>query len=112
MPPHTRSRLVAAIAREVADILEFEVKDPAVRRAAPTVIGARLSPNGEEVVVAVAVDERGEDRERVLAALAHDRAFIRARLARRISVRRVPQLTFSLASSIGLADPAGGDDHA
>ncbi len=107
MAGHSRARLTATIAREVAEILEFEVKDPAVRSLAPTVIGARLSPDGEEAVVAVAVDGGREERERALAALGHDRAFIRAQLAQRLSVRRVPKLRFVLSDAPG---PGEGRD--
>lgn len=108
MAGHSRARLTATIAREVAKILEFEVKDPAVRALCPTVMGARLSPNGEEAVVAVAVDGGGEERKRVLVALGHDRAFIRAQLARRLCVRRVPQLRFVLTDALGAGEARDG----
>ncbi|MCX7750692.1 MAG: 30S ribosome-binding factor RbfA [Candidatus Bipolaricaulota bacterium] len=94
MPSYARSRLEATIVREVADILEFEVKDPALRTLSPTVMGARLSPTGEEATVAVAVDGGEEVQDQVLAALRHDQGFIRAQLARRLAVRRVPALRF------------------
>lgn len=108
MPAHTRSRLAAAIAREVADILEFEVKDPAVRVAAPTVVGARLTAKGQHAVVAVAVDGDATTRDQAVAALVRDRAFIRTRLAQRIPVRRIPQLDFVLASPEDLVGPDEG----
>ncbi len=100
MSAYARPRLVSTIAREVADILEFEVKDPSLCHALPTVIGVKLSPDGEEAVVAVAVEGASAEREKARAALAHDRAFIRARLARRLSVRRVPNLTFVLTDQL------------
>lgn len=92
MPAYGRLRLESTIVRAVAEILEFEVKDPAVRALLPTVVGARLSPGGEEATVAVAVE--GGDEAQALAALRHDRGFIRAQLARRLSLRRVPELRF------------------
>lgn len=108
MAGHSRARLTSTIAREVARILEFEVKDPAVRTLCPTVMGAKLSPNGEEAVVAVAVDGGWEDRKRALAALGHDQAFIRAQLARRLRVRRVPQLRFVLTDALGGGEARDG----
>jgi ribosome-binding factor A len=110
MSTHNRSRLVATIAREVAAILEFEVKDHALRVALPTVMGVRLSPDGEEAVVAVALQGGAADQEKARAALAHDRAFIRARLARRLSVRRIPKLTFVLANPLGYTVPMRGEN--
>ncbi|QAA77360.1 MAG: hypothetical protein BIP78_1596 [Candidatus Bipolaricaulis sibiricus] len=105
MSAHRRSRLVSTIAREVARILEFEVKDPALRVALPTVMGVRLSPDREEAVVAVALQGVPTDQEKARAALVHDRGFIRAQLARRLSVRRVPRLTFVVASPLGFPVP-------
>lgn len=101
MTSRRRSRFASTVARAVAEILEFEVKDPVLRAALPTVLGVRLSPDGEEAVVAVAVGGEAVDREAARAALAHDGAFVRARLARRLAVRRVPKLSFVLASALG-----------
>lgn len=108
MPAHTRSRLAAAIAREVADILEFAVKDPAVRVAAPTVVGARLTAKGQRALVAVGVEGDATTRDQAVAALARDRAFIRTQLAQRIRVRRIPQLDFVVASPEDLVGPDEG----
>lgn len=104
MRPYNRLRLEATIVRAVAEILEFEVKDPALRALFPAVVGARLSPGGEEATVAVAVDEGLEAQ--ALAALRHDRGFIRAQLARKLALRRVPELRFVLAR------PPGGETGA
>ncbi|MBC7219925.1 30S ribosome-binding factor RbfA [Candidatus Bipolaricaulota bacterium] len=110
MSAHHRSRLVSTIAREVARILEFEVKDPALRMALPTVMGVRLSPDREEAVVAVAVQGGVADVERVRAALVRDRGFIRTQLAHRLSMRRVPRLTFVLAEPRGFPLPPSSRD--
>ncbi|GAB4310227.1 MAG: hypothetical protein Kow0097_11690 [Candidatus Bipolaricaulota bacterium] len=110
MAPYRRSRFASSIAREVAEILEFEVKDPALRVALPTVMGVRLSPDGEEAVVAVAVQGGVDDVERARAALVHDRGFIRTRLAHRLTVRRVPRLTFVLAGPLGSPLPPSARD--
>ena len=108
MASHTRSRFVAAIAREVADILEFEVKDPVVCGATPTVVRVRSSPNGEQVIVTVAVDGTPEGQKTVLSAQGYDGPLIRSQLARRVSARRVPGLRFVLAGQVRHGAEEGG----
>ncbi|MBC7318787.1 30S ribosome-binding factor RbfA [Candidatus Bipolaricaulota bacterium] len=99
MRPRARARLQEAIAREIADILEFEAKDPVLKAALPTILGVELSPDGQEAKVLVYVSGTEEERARVMAAFAKDTGFLRTALAKRLSVRRVPRLTFSLDTS-------------
>lgn len=105
MRPYARQRLSAEIARRIAEILEFEVKDPALRAVTPTVLGVELSADGEEATVSVAVDAQPAGEGKILAAFAHDQGFLRTQLARRLSVRYVPRLTFVLARAT--ATPCG-----
>lgn len=78
MASHNCSRSVAAIAREVADILESEVKDPGT----------------------TFVEGSPDDPRAVLSALALDGPFIRSQVARRISARRVPGLSSVLPGPV------------
>lgn len=114
MRERTRARLTEDIARHLADILEFDVKDPVLRAAAPTVMAVRLSPDGAEAVVYVYVEGTSDERAKVLAALAHDHGFLRTQLAQRLSVRRVPKLTFELDETLDRAlrlEELFGEDH-
>ncbi|MEN3009939.1 MAG: 30S ribosome-binding factor RbfA [Candidatus Bipolaricaulaceae bacterium] len=99
MRARARARLEEAIAREIADILEFEVKDPVLREALPTVLGAELSPDGQEAKIRVYISGTEEERARVMAAFAKDTGFLRSALAKRLPVRRVPRLSFALDTS-------------
>jgi len=94
-----RARLAELIAREIADILEFEAKDPVLREALPTILGVELSPNGQEAKVLVYISGTDEERARVMAAFAKDTGFLRSALAKRLQIRRVPRLTFALDTS-------------
>jgi len=94
-----RARLAELIAREIADILEFEAKDPVLREALPTILGVELSPDGQEAKVLVYVSGTDEERARVMAAFAKDTGFLRSALAKRLQIRRVPRLTFALDTS-------------
>lgn len=99
MRARARARLAETIAREIADILEFEVKDPVLRESLPTVLGVELSQDGQEAKVLVYISGTEEERARVMAAFAKDTGFLRSALAKRLSVRRVPRLTFALDTS-------------
>lgn len=99
MRERTRARLAEAIAREIANILEFETKDPVLRQALPTVLGVELSPDGQEAKVLVYVSGTEAERARIMAAFAKDTGFLRTALAKRLSIRRVPRLTFALDTS-------------
>lgn len=99
MRERARARLAEAIAREIAEILEFEAKDPVLRKALPTVLRAELSPDGQEARILIYVSGTEEERARVMAAFAKDTGFLRSALAKRLSVRRVPRLSFALDTS-------------
>ncbi|MGQ9700559.1 MAG: 30S ribosome-binding factor RbfA [Candidatus Bipolaricaulaceae bacterium] len=99
MRPRARARLAETIAREIADILEHEAKDPVLRESLPTVLGVQLSPDGQDAKVLVYISGTEEERARVMAAFAKDTGFLRTALAKRLSVRRVPRLTFALDTS-------------
>lgn len=100
MRDRARARLSQKIARQLAEILEFETKDPVLRAAAPTVMGVELSWDGKLAVVYVALAGAHEERGKVVAAFARDRGFLRTRLAHRLRVRRVPELRFELAAPL------------
>jgi ribosome-binding factor A len=92
-------RLSAEIQRILAEVLEFEVKDPVLKDSFPTVMGVELTPDAQRATVYVYV-AAAEDRGPALAALKHDRGFLRTQLAKRLHVRRVPELDFRLDSTL------------
>jgi ribosome-binding factor A len=99
MRPRARARLAEAIAREMAEIVEFEAKDPVLRKALPTILGVELSPDGQEAKVLVYISGTEKERARVMAAFTKDKGFLRTALAKRLQIRRVPRLTFALDTS-------------
>ena len=99
----TRRRLAAEIQRLLAEILEFEVKDPALRAAAPTVMEVILTPDAQRATVYVYVEGEPETRQAALMALDHDEGYLRTQLAHRLHVRRVPELSFQLDDTLDRA---------
>jgi len=94
-------RLCAEIKREVSQIVEFEVRDPLIKRALPTVMGVTLSVDARyaKVYIGLAGGTREEKRE-VMAVFRRDRGFFRTELARRLSLRYTPQLEFLLDETV------------
>lgn len=103
MKERTRKRLSAEIQRALASVLEFSVKDPVLRAAFPTVVGVDLSPDGQRATVHVYVPGGAKEREAAMAAFAHDQGFLRTQLARRMRLRRVPELVFRLDETLDRA---------
>lgn len=87
-------RLDDLLRGEIAAIILREVRDPRVRLT--TVSGVTVSRDLSHAEVRVSV--LGEDAQRAesLEALVHARGFIRSLLARRVRLRTVPELRFTL----------------
>ena len=90
------ARLCEEIRRELSDIMEFELRDPALKENLPTVMKVGLSEDGRYARVYVAIAEKGTPKNEVAAALHRDRGFFRTELAHRLSLRYTPYLEFLL----------------
>lgn len=95
------ARLCAQIKREVAEIVEFEVHDPLLRAAFPTVMAVNLSVDARyaKVYIAIARGTR-EEKMKVMAAFHRNTGFFRTALARRLSLRYTPELEFILDETV------------
>jgi len=103
MQERTRERLEAEVHRELADILEHEVKDPVMQEAFATVAAVRLSPDGRHARVYLFVPGDEPQRNKAMAAFKQNQGFIRTALATRLAVRRVPELDFQLDETLDKA---------
>lgn len=95
MPSHRHERAASTLQRELSRILLEEVRDPAV--AAVRVCSVSLSPDKRSAKVLVSgwVPNSGiESDQRPLRALGRATPFIRRTLAKRLRMRRVPELRF------------------
>jgi len=93
-----RERLREEIQRELAAIIEFESRDPVVRKALPTVMDVRLSVDSRYAKVYVAA--ASADKDLLLAAFVRDRGFYRSLLAERLSLRYTPELRFVIDETV------------
>jgi len=88
------------IKRELSAIIEFETRDPELKEAFPTVMDVKLSPDARYAKVFVALGAPEADKEAVMAAFHRHRGFFRSELARRLSLRYTPELTFVLDETV------------
>ncbi len=103
MQERTRERLEAEVQRELADILEHEVKDPVMREAFATVAAVRLSPDGQHARVYLFVPGDEAQRDKAMDSFHKNSGFLRTALAARLDVRRVPELDIRLDETLDKA---------
>jgi ribosome-binding factor A len=89
---HRSQRISEAIREELAEIIGFELSDPRLVDVAVTEVV--VSPGSKHATIKVSLG--GDDREQKLsmAALDHARTYLRSELARRLSLRQIPELHF------------------
>jgi len=87
-------RVSEAVREELTELIGFETEDP--RLLSIEVLDAHVSPDGRHATVRVA--PRGTDREQKesMDALEHARHYLRQELARRLNLRKMPELHFEL----------------
>ena len=85
-------RVSEAVREELIELIGFEMADP--RLLAVEVSVVNVSPDGRHAHVLVGL--RGDDKSQkeALAGLDHAKHYLRHELARRLSLRRVPELHF------------------
>ena len=93
MDDHRVQRVSVAVREELAEIIGFEMSDP--RLADVNVTDVLVSPDSRHAHVKVAAGGDEKERIQALKALEHAKNFLRHELARRLSLRRIPELHFA-----------------
>jgi len=91
-------RVAAQVQRELAQLIQFEVKDPRVGLV--TVSGVELSRDLAYAKVYVTVLSTNHEVAEVLEGLNKASGFLRRELGKRLSIRLTPQLTFLYDASV------------
>lgn len=102
MDQHRRERVSETVREELAELIGFEMKDP--RLAGVDVTDVQVGPDLRHAQVRVGVGGDERERQAALAALDHARHYLRHELARRLSLRKMPELHFE-------PDPGAGADE-
>ncbi len=95
MPSHRQERAASTLQRELSRILLEDVRDPAVAEVRVTSVSLSPDKRSARVLVSGWVPDSGiESDQRPLRALGRATPFIRRTLAKRLRMRRVPELRF------------------
>lgn len=95
MDQHRRERVSETVREELSELIGFELHDP--RLAGVDVTDVQVGPDLRHAHVRVGVwgDER--EQEAAIKALDHARHYLRHELARRLNLRKIPELHFEPA---------------
>ncbi len=97
MDERRTKRVSEAVREELIELIGFEMSDP--RLLPVEVRHVEVSPDGRHAHVSVEVTGDERVRKAAFAALDHARHFLRHELARRLTLRRVPELHFTADAS-------------
>jgi ribosome-binding factor A len=93
-------RVAHLMQREIASILERELRDPRLQGQWVSVTDVEVTNDLSMARVYVSMLDGGPSREETLAALENASGFVRRALAPRLGLREMPELRFILDSSI------------
>ena len=93
MDEHRVQRISEAVREELSEMIGFEMSDP--RLASVDVTDVEVSPDSRHAHVKVAPAGSEREQAQALAALEHARHYLRHELARRLNLRRIPELHFA-----------------
>jgi ribosome-binding factor A len=102
MDERRTKRVSEAVREELIELIGFEMADP---RLLPVEVNhVNLSPDGRHAHVLIGVRGEAQAQREAFAALEHAQNFLRRQLARRLSLRRVPELHFEADMGAGSED--------
>ena len=93
-----QERLAGIIAREVADIIQFSLKDPNVGFV--TITDVVVSGDYSLAKLYVTILDKRNNAEEALNNLMKAKGFIRTELGRRLTIKKCPDLAFVLDNSL------------
>jgi len=100
---HRIERVNNLIRREVSELLQHQVKDPRLGSFI-TITEVTTSPDMRNARIFVSHLGSEEEKQQTLSRLAVASGFFRNELAKRLELRRVPELTFQWDDSIERGD--------
>ncbi|MBQ1501693.1 MAG: 30S ribosome-binding factor RbfA [Firmicutes bacterium] len=98
MAKYRVARLAGEVQKEVADILNREIKDP--RMGMVSVVAVDIAPDGCSARIYVSPLTSGADKKDIEAALSSAGGYIRRELGKRLKTRVIPELFFQVDESI------------
>jgi ribosome-binding factor A len=115
--PHRIERINQLIRQEISDLLRHEIKDPRLSKFI-AVTEVAISPDLRHARVYISFISSQQEKQAALDALAGASNFLRKEMARKLRLRRIPELSFHWDDSIergthimGLIDQVSPSDH-
>jgi ribosome-binding factor A len=102
MDQHRAERVSETVREELAEIIGFELSDP--RLAVVDVNDVQVAPDLRHAHVRVALSGDEREQQAALAALEHARHYLRNELARRLNLRKIPELHFEPGPGAGVTE--------
>jgi ribosome-binding factor A len=92
MQQHRSQRVSEAVREELCELIGFELSDPRLNSVDVTEVA--VSPDSRHATVKVSLAGGEMEQRQAMAALDHARHYLRHELARRLNLRKVPELHF------------------
>lgn len=92
------SRVGEQVKKELSQIIQQEIKDP--RIGFVTVTAVEMSGDLQIAKVYISVFGKAEEKQQTLSALEKAKGYIRSEIGRRIHLRHVPELVFTIDESL------------
>ena len=89
-------KLAALLKREVSDLLVNGVRDERIHQSMITITAVEVSGDLQHCKVFISLFGEEQKKKEVLACLDEAKGFFRAELARRLQMRRAPDIVFKL----------------
>lgn len=93
-----QERLSQIILKEVTDIIQFHLKDPTIGFI--TITDVKVTNDYSYATIYISFLGKQERNEAGLKALNKGKGFIRSELAKRLTIRKVPELIFKLDDTL------------
>ncbi|MEG0077751.1 30S ribosome-binding factor RbfA [Anaerorhabdus sp.] len=93
-----QDRLNQIIFKEVSEIIQFNLKDPNIGFV--TITDVQVTNDYSYATIYVSFLGKQERNEAGLKALNHGKGFIRSELAKKLTIRKVPELIFKLDETL------------
>ena len=114
---HRIERINQLIRQEISDLLQHEIKDPRLSKFI-AITEVAISPDLRQARVYISFISSQEEKQAALDALAGASNFLRKEMARKLRLRRIPELSFHWDDSIergahimNLIDQVNPSDH-
>jgi ribosome-binding factor A len=101
-PSQRQLRVGELVRHALADVLQRgEIPDPALGKAVITIPEVKMSPD-LKLATAYVMPLGGKDAEKIVKALAKNKAYLRGALGKRVELRSVPDLRFMVDTSFDI----------